>query len=45
MSAPGYDPARNDIWYTDGETGFWVVHITTGSGIKRFAGKYYLPGN
>ena len=45
MSAPGYDAARNDIWYTDGETGFWVVHITAGSGIKRFASKYYLPGN
>ena len=45
MSAPGYDPGRNDIWYTDGETGFWVVHITAGSGIKQFASKYYLPGN
>jgi hypothetical protein len=45
MSAPAYDPARNDIWYTDGETGFWVVHLTKGSGITRFAQKYYLPGN
>jgi hypothetical protein len=45
MSAPTYDFGRNDIWYTDGETGFWVVHLTSGSGIKRFASKYYLPGN
>src|SRR5438309_6324382 len=23
MSAPAYDLRRNDIWYTDGESGFW----------------------
>jgi hypothetical protein len=45
MSAPAYDPARNDIWYTDGESGFWDVHLTAGTGIKSFARRYYLPGN
>jgi hypothetical protein len=28
MSAPAFDPARGDIWYTDGASGFWAVHIT-----------------
>jgi hypothetical protein len=45
MSAPAYDPARNDIWYTDGESGFWVVHLTAATGIKHFAKTYFLPGN
>src|SRR4051794_35046181 len=45
MSAPAYDPRRHDIWYTDGETGFWNVHLTPGTGISRFARVYYLPGN
>lgn len=45
MSAPAYDPARHDIWYTDGESGFWVVHLTAGTGIKSFAARYFLPGN
>jgi len=45
MSAPAYDPARNDIWYTDGESGFWVVHLTTATGIAHFAKTYFLPGN
>jgi hypothetical protein len=30
MSAPAFDPARGDIWYTDGSSGFWVVHVTNG---------------
>src|SRR3954452_7994297 len=45
MSAPAYDPTHNDIWYTDGESGFWAVHLTGGTGIKRFASRIYLPGN
>jgi hypothetical protein len=45
MSAPAYDPARHDVWYTDGESGFWVVHLTAATGIKSFAQRYYLPGN
>jgi hypothetical protein len=31
MSAPAFDPARGDIWYTDGGTGFWNVHVTNGA--------------
>jgi len=31
MSSAAFDPARGDIWYTDGGTGFWVVHITNGA--------------
>jgi hypothetical protein len=45
MSAPAYDPVHMDIWYTDGESGFWAVHITPGSGIKTFAKSYYLQGS
>jgi hypothetical protein len=45
MSAPAYDPARNDIWYDDGNSGFYVVHLTAGSGVTSFARKYVLPGN
>jgi len=28
MSAPAYDEATNDIWYTDGNSGFYVVRLT-----------------
>jgi hypothetical protein len=28
MSAPAFDPIRHDIWYTDGNSGFYVVHLT-----------------
>jgi hypothetical protein len=31
MSAPAFDPARGDIWYTDGASGFWNVHVTNGA--------------
>ena len=31
MSAPAFDVARGDIWYTDGGSGFWVVHVTNGA--------------
>jgi hypothetical protein len=31
MSAPAFDPARGDIWYTDGASGFWDVHVTNGA--------------
>jgi hypothetical protein len=27
MSQPAFDVARGDIWYTDGNSGFYVVHI------------------
>ena len=31
MSAPAFDVARGDIWYTDGASGFWNVHVTNGA--------------
>jgi hypothetical protein len=30
MSAPAFDPARGDIWYVDGNSGFYDVHVTNG---------------
>ncbi len=30
MSKPAFDVARHDIWYTDGGTGFYVVHVDNG---------------
>jgi hypothetical protein len=30
MSQPTFDVARHDIWYTDGGTGFYVLHVTNG---------------
>jgi hypothetical protein len=29
MSQPAFDVARGDIWYTDGNSGFYVVHISS----------------
>lgn len=31
MSAPAFDPARRQVWYTDGKTGFWAVELTNGT--------------
>ena len=45
FAAPAYDPTRNDIWYTDGLRGSFVVHLTKDSGITRFARTYVLPGS
>jgi hypothetical protein len=28
MSAPAFVPSRNEIWYTDGNSGFYVVRLT-----------------
>lgn len=44
-SAPAYDPVTNEIWYSDGTRGFFVVRLTQGSGITRFARAYHLPGS
>ena len=44
-SAPAFDPVHNDIWYSDGTRGFFAVHLTEGTGIKRFARTYELPGS
>ncbi|HET7482397.1 MAG TPA: hypothetical protein VFK89_05990 [Actinomycetota bacterium] len=45
MSAPAYDEATHDIWYTDGNSGFYVVRLTDGSGVSRFAPRILNPGN
>jgi len=45
MSAPAYDDATHDIWYTDGNSGFYVVRLTPASGITHFAGRFVTPGN
>ena len=45
MSAPAYDPQRNDIWYSDGNSGFYVVHLNKSSGIASFSKTVVLPGN
>jgi hypothetical protein len=45
MSAPAYDEATRDIWYTDGNTGFYVVRLTKASGVRRFARRIVYPGN
>jgi hypothetical protein len=41
MSAPAFDPGRGDIWYTDGASGFWDVHITNAAWPRR--GAYPTP--
>ncbi|MDP3713232.1 MAG: hypothetical protein Q8R60_12210 [Mycobacteriales bacterium] len=38
MSAPAFDPARKQVWYTDGKTGFWAVELT--NGVWKPKGKY-----
>jgi hypothetical protein len=30
MSAPAFDPERGEIWYADGNSGFYNVHVTNG---------------
>jgi hypothetical protein len=30
MSSPSFVPSRGEIWYSDGFTGFWNVHLTNG---------------
>ena len=45
MSAPAYDQGSGDIWYTDGNSGFYVVRLTEGAGISKFADRVLYPGN
>jgi hypothetical protein len=45
MSAPAYDGKSHDIWYTDGNSGFYVVHLTKASGAANFARRVLYPGN
>ncbi len=45
MSAPAYDQATGDIWYTDGNSGFYVVRLTAAAGVNKFADRVLYPGN
>ena len=45
MAAPAYDQETRDIWYTDGNSGFYVVRLTEAAGVDRFAGRILHPGN
>ena len=44
MSAPAYDGKTGDIWYSDGNSGFYVVRLT-GAARRPFARTVHLPGN
>ena len=44
MSAPAYDGATGDIWYTDGNSGFYVVRLT-GTAKRIFARTVVNPGS
>jgi hypothetical protein len=45
MSAPAYDEKTGDIWYTDGNSGFYVVRMTGAAATIPFATKVVYPGN
>ncbi len=45
MSAPAYDEATGDIWYTDGHSGFYVVRLTGAARRTKFASRVLYPGN
>ena len=45
MSAPAYDEATGDIWYSDGNSGFYVVRLTGPAKRTKFARSTVLPGN
>ncbi len=45
MAAPAYDQASRDIWYTDGNSGYYVVRLTKGAGVTKFARRILYPGN
>lgn len=45
MSAPAYDQATGDIWYSDANSGFYVVRLTGAAKRKVFAKTVFLPGN
>jgi hypothetical protein len=45
MSAPAYDGKTHDIWYTDGNSGFYVVRLTDATGVTKFAERVVYPGN
>ena len=35
VGAPAYDPATHDIWFADGNSGFYNVRLTNGAWPKR----------
>jgi hypothetical protein len=45
MSAPAYDEKTGDIWFTDGNSGFYVIRLTGTARRARFAPVVSLPGN
>lgn len=45
MSAPAYDEQTGDIWYSDGNSGFYVVRLTGAAKRPKFAGTTLFPGN
>jgi hypothetical protein len=45
MSAPAYDEKTGDIWFTDGNSGFYVVRLTGTARRAHFARLTTLPGN
>jgi len=45
MSAPAYDEKTGDIWYTDGNSGFYVVRLTGAAKRAHFAKTIIFPGN
>ena len=45
MSAPAYDQATGDIWYSDGNSGFYVVRLTGAAHRRQFTPVVVNPGN
>ncbi len=45
MSAPAYDEKTGDIWYSDGNSGFYVVRLAGTAKRARFAARTVNPGN
>jgi hypothetical protein len=45
MSAPAYDEQTGDVWYTDGNSGFYVVRLTGAARARTFARQVVDPGN
>lgn len=43
VGAPAYDPTTRDIWFADGNSGFYVARLTGRARIP-FAGSYVSPG-
>jgi hypothetical protein len=41
LSAPAFDAARGDVWYSDSASGFYAVHLTNGAWPR--SGSYPTP--